>query len=226
MIRVIATLLWNGSTLVKGVGFDAWRPVGHPLQAINVYQMREVDEIIFLDITATREGRRPDFGLVESLARDCHVPLTVGGGVKTVNDVRDLLRAGADKVSIQTARSVIDESAAVVGRQAIVGCCEWDHNQQDEWAMMLYEHAGEVLMQSRPLDGTMSGYCAKQYDIETRHIGIPVIASGGCGAYEHMAQAIETGVSAVAAGAMWLFTEQTPRAAKQYLAAHGYPVRL
>ncbi|OFV83728.1 MAG: hypothetical protein A2W26_03570 [Acidobacteria bacterium RBG_16_64_8] len=221
MIRVIATLLWNGSTLVKGVGFDAWRPVGHPLQAINVYQMREVDEIIFLDITATREGRRPDFRLIESLARDCHVPLTVGGGVRTVDDVRDLLRAGADKVSIQTARNVIEESGAVVGRQAIVGVVE----HGDVVASLAPTHAGEVLLQSRLLDGTMRGYDVPAITAWSL-LDAPVIASGGCGTYEHMAQAIEAGASAVAAGAMWLFTEQTPLEAKRYLHAKGVAVRL
>ena len=220
MIRVIATLLWNGQTLVKGVGFDAWRSVGHPLQAINVFQMREVDEIIFLDITATREARRPDFKLIESLSRECFVPLTVGGGVKSVEDVRDLLRAGADKVSIQTAIDCIPLAVASFGRQAIVLCDEIPTDTKAKsWIV------GEILLQSRPLDGTMRGYDLGVI-AAMASLPVPIIASGGAGTYEHFYQAIQAGASAVAAGAMWLFTEQTPLEAKRYLAARGVPVRL
>src|SRR3990167_9547777 len=220
MIRVIATLLWNGQTLVKGVGFDAWRSVGHPLQAINVFQMREVDEILFLDITATKEGRRPNFALVEQLAEKCFVPLTVGGGVKSVDDVRDLLRAGADKALIQSATSVLPAAGEAFGRQAIVWCNE----HSDGLHSGLLDGAGEGMLQSGTREGRMTGY-----DIATLKaspLPVPVIASGGAGTYEHFAQAIDAGASAVAAGAMWLFTEQTPLEAKQYLKARGYDVRL
>lgn len=226
--RIIATLLWNGQTLVKGVGFDAWRSVGHPLQAINVFQMREVDEILFLDITATREGRPPDFRLIETLAEHCFVPLTVGGGVKSVDDVRELLRAGADKVCMKSAlHRVGPDASEQFGRQALVGCFdhEFPHSVwiDAQWASGW--GVGEILVQSVPSDGTMRGYDLQLY----RHASgydCPIIASGGCGTYQHMAQAIDAGASAVAAGAMWLFTEQTPLEAKKYLAARGYPVRL
>lgn len=196
--------------------------MGHPLQAINVFQMREVDEIIFLDVTATKEGRRPDFKLIESLARECFVPLTVGGGVRSVDDVRDLLRAGADKVSIGSAwtPTLAQEITAAFGNQVLVCCI--DHitrNWSPEWT-------GELLIQSVDRDGTMDGYDLGHIGLFAREAGVPVIASGGCGIYEHMAQAIDAGASAVAAGAMWLFTEQTPLEAKKYLAGKGYPVRL
>lgn len=211
--------MWNGQTLVKGIGFDAWRSVGHPLQAINVFQMREVDEIIFLDITATKEGRRPNFQLVESLARECFVPLTIGGGVTSVEDVRDLLRAGADRVTIKTASAVIPECVDAFGAQAIVQCCEHEDGEGIVW----YEDVGEVLLQHRTRDGTMRGYGPLA---GLRNWPRPVIASGGAGIYEHFTQVLDAGASAVAAGAMWLFTEQTPLEAKRYLAAKGYPVRL
>lgn len=227
--RVIATLLWNGQTLVKGVAFDAWRSVGHPLQAINVYQMREVDEIIFLDITATQEGRRPNFSLVESLARECFVPLTVGGGVKSVEDVRDLLRAGADKVSIKSCGDVIEPASTALGSQAIVGVVDFapgDYFFVGSLAWLMVQlGAGELVLQSVPRDGTMDGYDLDGVRVSTGY-PVPVIASGGAGTYEHMAQALDAGASAVAAGAMWLFTEQTPLEAKRYLAAKGYSVRL
>ena len=241
MIRVIATLLWNGQTLVKGVGFDAWRSVGHPLQAINVFQMREVDEIIFLDITATREARRPDFKLIESLSRECFVPLTVGGGVKSVEDVRDLLRAGADKVSVRSyGYSVIPEASRQFGTQALVGCVEDGRRPYEGYCTLctsaeshdFYDQGiGEILLQDVPQDGTLLGYHVELLDSLRCTIALdktcpPIILSGGAGTYEHFYQAIQAGVSAVAAGAMWLFTEQTPLEAKRYLAARGVPVRL
>lgn len=223
MIRVIASLLWNGQTLVKGVGFDAWRSVGHPLQAINVFQMREVDEILFLDITATKEGRRPNFALVEQLAEKCFVPLTVGGGVKSVEDVRDLLRAGADKALVHSCPYIAWEAAGHFGAQAIVGCVEVDADGFTEQGI---DSAGELMVQSRPRDGTMCGYDLVTVRVMTQDGTQPVIASGGAGTYEHFAQVLDAGASAVAAGAMWLFTEQTPLEAKRYLKARGYDVRL
>ena len=225
-VRVCCTLLWNGRTLVKGKSFAADRPVGHPLQAINVFQMREVDEIIFLDVTATKEQRRPDFKLIESLARECFVPLTVGGGVKSVDDVRDLLRAGADKVSIKSMPQILDAAANTFGSQAIMYCDDFQGPVWMSGPAPYARTAGEILTQSKPRDGTMEGYDCEAIREYARHYSQPVIASGGCGSYEHMAQAIDAGASAVAAGAMWLFTDQTPLEAKKYLAAKGYPVRL
>src|SRR4051812_46892152 len=102
-LRVMPTLLYKDLTLVKGVGFDSWRRVGSVLQAIKVYNMREVDELVFMDITATREGRRPDFQLIDDFADECFMPLTVGGGISTVDDIRRLLQVGADKVALNSA---------------------------------------------------------------------------------------------------------------------------
>ena len=223
-VRVIATLLWNGQTLVKGVAFDAWRPVGHPLQAVNVFQMREVDEIIFLDITATNEARRPNFTLIESLARECFVPLTVGGGVKSVDDVRDLLRACADKVSAEAGltRPFAAEITASFGRQVLVGAYSYDNDERFAGPI---PDCGEYLIQSQLRDGTMQGYHLPGIRFAAGH-QMPIIASGGAGTYEHFVQAVEAGASAIAAGAMWLFTEQTPLEAKRYMASRGIPVRL
>src|SRR5882724_6966350 len=102
-IRVMPTLLFKDVGLVKGVSFDSWRRVGSAMQAIKVYNMREVDELVFLDITATREGRPPDFETIDELADECFMPMTVGGGVRTVEDVRRMLQVGADKVAVNTA---------------------------------------------------------------------------------------------------------------------------
>src|SRR5689334_20529329 len=102
-IRVLPTLLYKEVELVKGIAFDSWRRVGAVMQAVKVYNLREVDELVFLDIQATRKGARPDFGLVDEIADECFMPLTVGGGVRSVEDVRRLLQVGADKVAINTA---------------------------------------------------------------------------------------------------------------------------
>src|SRR5438552_17888086 len=96
------TLLYKDVELVKGVGFDSWRPVGSAMEAVKVYNFRAVDELVFLDVSATRDGRPPDFDLVDELADECFMPLTVGGGVRSMDDVRDLLRVGADKVALCT----------------------------------------------------------------------------------------------------------------------------
>jgi cyclase len=122
--RIMPTLLYKDTTLVKGVGFDSWRRVGGAMQAIKVYNLREVDELIFLDITATRDGRQPDFVLIDDLADECFMPLAVGGGIKVVDDVRRLLQVGADKVVVNTAMvdrsGLIREIADRFGSQCVV----------------------------------------------------------------------------------------------------------
>jgi cyclase len=102
-VRIMPTLLYKEVGLVKGIGFDSWRRIGSAMQALKVYNLREVDELVFLDITATRDGRAPDFGLIDELADECFMPLAVGGGVKSVEDIRGLLTVGADKVVINSA---------------------------------------------------------------------------------------------------------------------------
>src|SRR5262245_57022338 len=118
------TLLYRDASLVKGVGFDSWRPIGAPMQAIRVYNLREVDELVFMDITATRDGRRPDFDLIDELADHCFAPLTVGGGISSVDDVERLLAAGADKVAVNSAAAanpnLVREIADAFGSQCIV----------------------------------------------------------------------------------------------------------
>ena len=123
-VRLIPTLLVKDTTLVKGIGFDSWRCVGNPVQAVRVYNLRQVDELIILDIMATPDSRPPDFELVDDLADDCFMPLTVGGGVRSVSDVRGLLQAGADKVAINSAAianpALIHDAARRFGSQCIV----------------------------------------------------------------------------------------------------------
>jgi cyclase len=242
-------LLWKDSGLVKGVGFDSWRQVGAAMPAVKVYNTRDVDELILLDISATAQGRGPDIDTIAELASECFVPLTAGGGVRDVETVRRLLRAGADKVVINSAAyddvALISEAALRFGAQCVVVCIDARRSpaggyecvarsatletrrRPDEWAQEL-EHcgAGEIIIQSVERDGTLEGYDLELTRSISRAVSIPVIASGGAGQYLHMHDAlVKGGASAVAAAAMFHFTEQTPAGAKAFLAARGIPVR-
>lgn len=249
-IRVMPTLLFKDVGLVKGVGFDSWRRVGSAMQAVKVYNMREVDELVYLDITATADGRAPDFETVDELADECFMPLTVGGGVRSVEDVRRLLAVGADKVCLNTAAvetpHVIREIADRFGAQCVV--VSVDARRHPDGTYEAYVRcgtvptgrdpvavakdaealgAGEILVTSIDRDGTMQGYDVELTRRVADAVSIPVIASGGAGTYEHMAEVLrEARVSAVAAASMFHFTERTPLGAKQYLHAAGFPVRL
>lgn len=248
-LRVIPTLLWKQLGLVKGIGFDSWRRVGPVLPAIKVYNSRDVDELVLVDISASREGAAPDPEAVSDFAAECFVPFTVGGGITGVEDIRQLLRAGADKVCINTAAyadpALIDKAAGRFGAQCIVASIDarriddagyrcYSHaggvdtgRDPVEWARELESRgAGEILITSIERDGTMEGYDLELVGRVARAVNLPVIASGGAGSYEHMRQAIsEAGASAVAAASMFHYTEQTPAGAKQYLAAAGMPIR-
>lgn len=248
--RIVPTLLFKEVGLVKGVGFDSWRRVGAAMPQVRVYNMREVDELIFLDIAATPAGRRPDFAMIDDLADECFMPMTVGGGVRSIEDFRDLLAVGADKVAVNTAAiddpEIIRRSADRFGSQCVVvaidfrrhadgraevfGACGQRPTGLDpvEWAQRV-EHlgAGEILLTSIERDGTMSGYDIDMTRRVTAAVSIPVIASGGAGAYDHMVEVVrDAGAAAVAAASIFHFTEQTPREAKEHLRRAGCRVRL
>jgi cyclase len=244
-VRVIPTLLHKSWGLVKGVRFDSRRAVGSPMQAIKVYNLRNVDELVFLDVTATLEQRGPDFALIDELADECFMPLAVGGGVRTVDDVRHLLEVGADKVVIGSAAverpEIVREAAARFGSQCVV--VSIDVRDGDVWVRsgtiptgrdpvvvakeMEALGAGEVLLQSIERDGVMEGYDVAIIAAVSAAVSIPVIASGGAGRFDHMVAALrDGGASAVAAASMFHFTEQTPMEAKQAIAAAGFPARL
>lgn len=248
-VRVIPTLLWKNFGLVKGVSFDSWRRVGPVLPAIKVYNVRDVDELILVDISASREAAEPDYESVQDFADECFVPLTVGGGITGIRQIQQLLRAGADKISINTAAYAnpltVDDAARRFGAQCVVASIDarrmddgdyqcFSHSGQtptgrhpESWAKELEDRgAGEILITSIDRDGTMLGYDLSLIERVVRAVSIPVIASGGAGNYEHMRLAIrEAGASAVAAASMFHFTEQTPAEAKRSLAAAGIPVR-
>jgi len=248
-IRVIPTLLWKGPGLVKGVGFDSWRRIGTLMPAIKVYNARDVDELILLDITATRDQREPDYATIEELAAECFVPLTVGGGVHSVEVVRRLLRAGADKVAVNTASfsdpDFVRRASDMFGAQCIVasidarratdgrylchshsGTMETDRTVERHSRWLEEQGAGEILVTSIERDGTMAGYDLDLIRAVTSSVRIPVIASGGAGRLDDFVEVVrDADASAVAAASLFHFTEHTPAEAKAHMAAHGLPVR-
>lgn len=248
-VRVIPTLLWKQFGLVKGVGFDSWRRVGAVLPAMRVYAAREVDELILVDITAHQAGNELDLESIEDFSEDCHVPFTVGGGVRHIDQVAQLLRIGADKVSVNTAAyespQLISQIAGRHGSQCVVAsidarvdgdggwkCFSHAGTQATglcalQWARQLESMgAGEILITSIDRDGTMKGYDLGLVEAVVNAVNIPVIASGGAGSYQHMVDAVvHGGAAAVAAASMFHFTEQTPAGAKRALAEAGVPVR-
>ena len=248
-IRVMPTLLYKDTELVKGKGFDSWRNIGSAMQSIKVFNLREVDELIFVDITATSQDRRPDFALIDDLADDCFMPLTVGGGISTIDDVRELLQVGADKVAINSAiysnPSLISAVADRFGAQCIVASIDakkvgnhyecFSHSGKHPTGRDPVEvakeveklGAGEILITSIERDGYMEGYDIELTKIVSEAVSIPVIASGGAGSYQDMVDVLkDSKASAVAAASIYQFTQQTPLEAKKYLDAAGFPVRL
>ncbi|MDD7970641.1 imidazole glycerol phosphate synthase subunit HisF [Roseinatronobacter alkalisoli] len=247
--RIIPTLLWKEFGLIKGAGFDSWRRVGPVLPAIRVYNQREVDELILLDITAQETGDDPDYESIAEYGQDCFVPLTYGGGVRNIEQVKRLLRAGADKVSVNTAAyespSLVTRIAQRHGSQCVVASIDVRQTAPAQWTCFSHagsrdtgrdaiawareledRGAGEILITSIERDGTFEGYDLPLVSAVADAVTIPVIASGGAGNYQHMVDVImQAGASAVAAASIFHFTELTPAGAKQALEAAGIPVR-
>lgn len=245
-VRIIPTLLKRGSHLVKGKRFSADRVVGHVQQAARIHQARGVDELIILDVDARLNGHGPDFGAVEELTRDCFMPLTVGGGVRHLDDMNDLLRAGADKIAIctealDTGYLRIERASKILGCQAIVasvdhvgnaatyicnGMTRTVYTAQELAIRYADEGAGEILLTSVAREGTMEGYDLETIAQVAHSLHIPVIAHGGCGTPRHALEAIQAGASAVAIGSMFLFSDETPASVARYLAEHNVEVRI
>lgn len=247
--RVIPTLLWKNFGLVKGIGFDSWRRIGSVLPAIKVYNQREVDELVLLDIIAHLSNEDPDYDSIKDFGEECFVPFTIGGGIRNLDQVRRLLRLGADKVAMNTVSydhpNLVTEIATVFGTQCIVASVDVrqvDHNkwicyshagqnktnkEVKDWCKELEDRgAGEILLTSIDRDGTMLGYDISLIEKVSSSVNIPVVASGGAGNYQDMVDAIKLGgASAVAAASIFHFTELTPAGAKAAMEDAGIPIR-
>lgn len=245
-VRIIPTLLTDGNTLVKGQEFNSWRSVGSVAAAARLFAMRDVDELMLLDVAATRQGRLIERAVIEDFASVLRVPFSVGGGVNSIEGVRAYLRAGAEKVVLGTAAienlNLIEEAASQFGSQAIIAAIDVlslsegtlaTHSGQNLVKLDLIKTAidlekrgiGEILLQSVTHDGKMEGMNFEAIEIASEAVGVPVIASSGAGTHEDFLTAIRGGASAVAAGAIFQFSEVTPRSVRTYLHDQGISVR-
>jgi imidazole glycerol-phosphate synthase subunit HisF len=250
--RVIPCLDVTAGRVVKGINFVGLRDAGDPVEVARRYNEQSADELTFLDITASSDGRDLILGVVEAVAAQVFIPLTVGGGVRSVADVRRLLNAGADKVSINTSAvehpGLVGEAAARYGSQCIVvavdakrvagGAARWEVHTHGgrrptgldavEWGRrMEAAGAGEILLTSMDRDGTRSGFDLELTRAFADALGIPVIASGGVGNPDHLADGVLQGrADAVLAASIFHYGEFTVREAKEHMAKRGIEVRL
>jgi cyclase len=253
--RIIPCLDVTGGRVVKGVNFVGLRDAGDPIEIAARYNAQGADELTFLDITATSDGRDVILPIIEAVASQVFIPLTVGGGVRAVADVRRLLNAGADKVSFNSAAvadpSLVRAAADKYGSQCIVvaidakrrvaadgGTAGWDvytHGGRKNtgldavaWARTMADHgAGEILLTSMDRDGTRSGFDIALTRAVSDAVGVPVIASGGVGTLEHLVDGIkEGGADAVLAASIFHDGQHTVGECKALMAVHGIEVRL
>lgn len=247
--RIIPCLDVRDGKVVKGVNFVGIREVGDPVECAMEYDRQGADEICFLDITATHEGRSTMIDVVRKTAEHVFVPLTVGGGIRSVEDFREILRAGADKVSVNSAAvknpALISQVAEIFGSQCVVVAIDAKRDGQGnfhvvvhggrkdtgldavEWAKKCQElGAGEILLTSMDTDGCKEGFDLELTRAVCDAVTIPVIASGGCGRLEHFSQVFEeTGADAALAASLFHFRELTVEEVKNHLAENNIPVR-
>jgi imidazole glycerol-phosphate synthase subunit HisF len=248
--RIIPCLDVHAGRVVKGVNFVSLRDAGDPVEVARRYDEEGADEIAFLDITASSDARDTIVPVIERVAEQVFIPLTVGGGVRKVDDVRKLLNAGADKVSINTAAvdnpSLVAEAARRFGSQAIVVAVDAKSAAPGRWevythggrkptgldavqwaARMASLGAGEILLTSMDRDGTRAGFDLELTRSVSRAVPVPVIASGGVGTLEHLAQGVEIGgADAVLAASIFHYGEFTIGEAKRFMAGRGIEMRL
>jgi cyclase len=247
--RIIPCLDVKNGRVVKGINFVDLKDAGDPVEQAKIYSESGADEICFLDITASNENRETIFDVIKKTSKNCFVPLTVGGGVRNLNDINKLLVSGADKVSINTAavnnQNLIKESSKKFGSQCIVVAIDAKQNK-DRWEV--YTHggrnktgidvldfskrmedcgAGELLITSMDRDGTKKGYDINLISKIEKSVNLPIIASGGAGNLQHLVEGIrDGGASAVLAASIFHYGTFTIKEAKDYLYKNKIPVRI
>ena len=250
--RIIPCLDVDNGRVVKGVRFKSIKDAGDPVEIAKRYNQEGADEITFLDITASSENRNIMLSVIKDVAAEVFIPMTVGGGIRSVDDITRLHRAGADKIAINTAAvdnpQLVKEAAKAVGTQCIVVAIDakqrtdkndcWQlftHGGRTpcdidvvEWAKKMEEYgAGEILLTSMDKDGTRDGFDLNLTHKVSTSVGIPVIASGGVGTLDHLVEGIKQGgADAVLAASIFHFQEHTILSAKQYLQRHEINVRI
>lgn len=251
--RIIPCLDVKNGRVVKGVNFVGLKDVGDPVECAKAYNAQSADEIVFLDITATSDGRDTIVDVIEATAKEVFVPLTVGGGIRTVEDFRRLLRAGADKISINSSAvdnpQLIKDAADIFGSQCVVVAIDAKRVQDEngetsfhvlvaggrkdtgldaiEWAKKAFDlGAGEILLTSMDADGTKQGFDIELLNAICDVVSIPVIASGGCGNLEHFSEVFEQSqADAALAASIFHYNELTVGQVKEHLKSKNIPVR-
>lgn len=247
--RIIPCLDVKDGRVVKGVNFENLIDSGDAIAQSQYYYEQGADELCFLDITASKENRSTIFAMVEKLATKCFIPLTVGGGISKIEDFSTLLKCGADKISINSSAiknpQLIADASNKFGSQAVVVAIDCKKNSSEtyeifthggskstginalEWAIQAEKlGAGEILLTSMDKDGTKSGYDLELIKLITSHIKIPLIASGGVGSLEHLAQGLQAGASAVLAASIFHFKQHSISEAKEFLQKQNLAVRV
>ena len=248
--RIIPCLDINNNRVVKGINFVDLRDAGDPVEVGKAYGEAGADELVFLDITASSDERKTVVDMVSKVAENVFIPFTVGGGIRTVGDFKEILRAGADKVSVNSAAimnpNLVAEAADKFGSQCVVVAIDakrrpdggWNIYKNGgrvdmgidaiEWAEKVYKlGAGEILLTSMDCDGTKNGYDVELTRAVADRVSIPVIASGGAGTMEHFYDALTEGrADAVLAASLFHYKEMEICDLKSYLAGKGIPVRL
>ena len=248
--RIIPCLDVKDGRVVKGINFVELKDTGDPVEQAKIYSDSGADEICFLDITASNENRETIIDIVRKTAKECFVPLTVGGGVRTIQNITDLLLAGADKVSINTAAvedvNFVKEASKKFGSQCIVVAIDAKKVSDNKWEVFTHggrnktgidavefakqvetNGAGEILLTSMDRDGTKSGYDVELLKVVTDNTNIPVIASGGVGTLDHLYEGlVKGGASAVLAASIFHYGEYKIKEAKEYLNSKNVSVRL
>lgn len=244
--RVIPCVLLKDWQLVKSINFESYRTIGHPISTARIYNARNVDELIVLDIDASLHNKDINIEAIKDIADECFMPLTIGGGIKSIDDIYDILNAGADKISINSIAladlEFIKESSSIFGSQCIV--CSIDVKKIDGTYKVFNKNqgvldidlltlakqyqkygAGEILLTSVDKDGSANGYDINLIKLFRGEMNIPVILNGGMGEPIHAVEAIKSGADAVAAAYIYHFSQYTPEDVKKEMNRHNIPTR-